>query len=204
MIKTTILSFFLGIISFSSPLDTIIAQEWNFVKEENGVKLYSRSIDGFEFKEVKAILNLNIDMNKAKEFLLNPNNIEKWMSGCKMSIVKKSEGNKKEYYSIFDAPWPVSDRDDYGEMILAEDAPHKLRIDFRSLPHATPKVSSMVRVPYSKGHIVIRNNKDGSKELVYQFLVDRGGTLPNYIKEYLENSSPVKTVHQLKVVLEQL
>lgn len=204
MMKTIILSILFGLGSAMIPGDFTSAQEWKFVKEEDGIKLYNRSIEGFEFKEVKAVLDLNTDLDKAKEFLMNPTNIEKWMSGCSMSITKKNHGNKKEYYAIFDAPWPVSDRDDYGRMELKAYTEDKLHINFESYPEGAPKVSSMVRVPYSKGHLRIDISKSGTKTLTYQFLVDRGGSLPSYLKEYLENSSPVKTVANLKVSLEQL
>lgn len=201
--KATILSIIFLLGSLLAPSDDL-AQGWNFVKEENGIKLYNRSIDGFEFKEVKAILNVDVDIEKAESFLMNPANIEKWMSGCTMSIPKASKGHEKHYYAIFDAPWPISDRDDYGKISITQKTDHKLHIDFKSIPDGTPKVSSMVRVPFSKGHLKIEQHNDQVKTLTYQFLVDRGGSLPNYLRDYLENTSPVKTVEKLKVSLEGL
>ncbi len=202
--KLVILSIMMSLGVIFSPGDTTSAQEWNFVKEEDGIKLYNRSIEGYEFKEVRAVLNLSTDLSKAKHFLMEPSNIEKWMSGCSMSITKKNTKEAKEYYAIFDAPWPVSDRDDYGRITLRDYSEESLIIDFQSIPNGTPEVSSMVRVPFSKGHLKIEVNASGSKILTYQFLVDRGGSLPSYLKDYLETSSPVKTVQKLKVALEQL
>lgn len=206
MIKTIILTTFLSFFNFGIPIpiDTSAVDGWNLVKEEDGIRLYNRSIAGFEFKEVKAILHLSTDLSKAEKYLLNPNNIEKWMSGCSLSISKKSHGNVREYYTIFDAPWPVSDRDDYGMMELKESTGRKLQIDFKSLPDGTPRISSMVRVPYSKGKLTIEVGANGQKTLTYQMLVDRGGNLPSYVKDYLENSSPVQTVQKLKEVLQNL
>jgi len=89
-------------------------------------------------------------------------------------------------------------------MELKEDSQKKLRIDFESKPTGTPRVSSLVRVPFSKGHLIIEVDNQGDKTLVYQMLVDRGGSLPSYLKDYLENSSPVKTVNKLKEILEAL
>ena len=204
MIKLFFLSSIFSLFSLSANTDTTIVEDWKLIKEEHGIKLYSRYIEGFEYKEVKAILNIQTDLAKAKTYLLNPNNIEKWMSGCRMSIDKGTEGKQKKYYTIFDAPWPISDRDDFGVMELMEYTESKLKIDFESKPNGTPKVTSMVRVPYSKGHLIIEIDKSGRKTLVYQMLVDRGGTLPAYLKDYLENSSPVKTVSKLKEVLQVL
>jgi hypothetical protein len=204
MIKLIILSTFFSLFNYGVSIDTSAADGWSFVKEEHGVKLYNRAISGFEFKEVKAVLHVKTDLTKAKNYLLNPNNIEKWMSGCSMSIAKKSNGNTREYYTIFDAPWPISDRDDYGMMELKESSSGKLHIDFKSVPNGTPKVSSMVRVPYSRGNIIIETNGKGDKILIYQMLVDRGGSLPNYVKDHLENTSPVHTVQKLKIILQNL
>jgi len=204
MIKSVILSLLFVGTAFITPIDTPHAQEWKFIKEHNGIKLYNRHIDGFEFKEVKAILDLNTDLAKASSYLMNPENIEKWMSGCTMSIQKKGFGNSRDYYAIFDAPWPVSDRDDYGRIELKELSEKRLQIEFKSIPDGTPKVTNMVRVPYSRGQMVIDIATSGKKTLTYQFLVDRGGSLPDYLRDYLENTSPVKTVEQLKIVLENL
>ncbi|WP_235298864.1 SRPBCC family protein [Portibacter marinus] len=204
MIKSFILSIVFLITATIIPGEESSAQEWKLVKEENGIKLYNRHIEGFEFKEVKAILHLNADLKKASTFLMNPKNIEKWMSGCSMSVEKKSGSNVKDYYAIFDAPWPISDRDDYGRIELRHLSDKRLHIDFRSIPDGTPKVSSMVRVPYSRGKLIIDIDANGKKVLTYQFLVDRGGSLPDYLREYLENTSPVNTVEKLKYTLEKL
>ncbi len=205
MVKLFYLTFFIGVFGMGTAVvDTNIVADWNFVKEENGVKLYNRAIEGFEYKEVKAVLSMDFDMDKAKHYLMEPSNIEKWMSGCSMSVEKKNEGTAKEYYAIFDAPWPVSDRDDYGRLEIKEDTESTLKIDFESKPNGTPKVSNMVRVPFSKGHIKIEKLPSGAKVLTYQFLVDRGGSLPGYLKDYLETSSPLNTVNKLRDVLEKL
>lgn len=188
--------------SFAQEVPTTDADDWQFIKEDKGVKLYNRTIEGFEFKEVKAILDINVDLGNAKTFLENPNNIVKWMSGCRISVSKKRFETHSEYYAIFDAPWPVSDRDDYGKIVLEEDTEKTLHLSFKSMPDGTPEVSKMIRVPYSKGHIKIEELPSGYKILTYQMLVDRGGSLPSYLKDYLENSSPVNTIQKLKSVLE--
>lgn len=203
MLKLFITSFIFTILSPFSPSDTVAVEDWSFVKEIKGVKLYSRAIEGFEYKEVKAVLDVKVDLDKAKSYLEDPDNIEKWMSGCTMSVTKKSEDRSKEYYAIFDAPWPISDRDDYGRIELEEHSETILHLSFKSIPDGAPEVSDMVRVPFSKGHIRIEKLDSGKSLLIYQMLVDRGGSLPGYLKEYLENTSPVNTIHSLKETLEK-
>ena len=203
MLKLFITSVLFSMLTPINSGDTLIVDDWRFVKEEKGVKLYSRSIKGFEYKEVKAVLSINVDLKKAKHFLANPNNIEKWMSGCSMSVTKKTEDHSREYYAIFDAPWPVSDRDDYGRIVIEEHTETVLHLSFKSIPEGAPKVSNMVRVPYSKGHIKIEKLDSGKSIITYQMLVDRGGSLPGYLKDYLENTSPVNTIHKLKATLEK-
>jgi len=80
MIKLFFLSSIFSFYSFSTNVDTIIVEDWNFIKEEDGVKLYNRPIEGFEYNEVKAVLDIRTDISKAKAYLLEPSNIEKWMS----------------------------------------------------------------------------------------------------------------------------
>lgn len=177
---------------------------WSFVKEEEGIKLYNRSIDGFEYKEVKVVLDLDLELSKAREYLLNPENIKYWMSGCSDSQVHSLGESSSMYYAVFDAPWPISDRDDFGEIKVMHETEDLLKFQFQSNPEGMPKKSRFVRVPYSKGTILIKKTNDQKVELTYQFLVDRGGNLPAYLKDYLENSSPLNTAKKLRINLESL
>lgn len=204
MIKFLFTTLLISIFSLTPVDSSLDISDWTFIKEEKGAKLYNRTIEGFDNKEIKVILDLNVDLNKTKEFLFSGDNIQRWMSGCNMSESKSSMENEIEYYSVFDAPWPVTDRDDYGKMSLETSSDSELKISFKSVPDGTPKVSSMVRVPFSKGFIHIKTLDDGQKELTYQMLVDRGGKLPGYLKDYLEETSPMSTVHNLKKILETL
>ncbi len=204
MLKIFIISTLFTFLSNTSLVDTTDNSGWTFIKEQKGAKLYFRQIDGFDYKEVKVILNTNADLKKAKSFLINPNNIETWMSGCTMSVTKKIGTNYSDYYAIFDAPWPITDRDDYGRIELIQDDEYKLHFSFNSIPNGTPSVSNFIRVPYSKGHILINTDKQGRKSLEYQMLVDRGGNLPEYLREYLQQSSPFDTISKLNQVLENI
>ena len=179
-----------------------VSEDWSFIKEENGVKLYSRSIDGFEYKEVKLNLEINADIINAKDLLYNPDNIKLWMSGCSQSNAVSKRGNTQSYYAIFDAPWPITDRDDVGEIQLVENSNKRLVMKFKSTPDAKPLNSKYVRIPFSTGLIDISVDNTNRMNLEYRLLVDRGGKLPSYLKEYLETTSPFKTAVLLKDLIE--
>lgn len=201
MSKLFLLLFLIPIVHLSVPENS---EDWSFVKEEKGVKLYTRSIDGFEYKEVKLNLSVKTDLHKAKDFLFNPDNIVMWMSGCSQSKAISRSSKTQIYYAIFDAPWPITDRDDIGKITLEEMSSENLLMSFQSTPEAKPVNSKYVRIPYSSGLIDIRPGSNGMMNLEYRLLVDRGGKLPSYLKEYLETTSPFKTVELLKDRLEAI
>ena len=204
MLKLIISSLVFTFLSMTTHSNDTIVESWSFVKEEAGIRLYNRTIEGFEYKEVKVVTNLQSDLSKARNYLINPENIKQWMSGCTYSEVINIGNSKSEYYAKFDAPWPISDRDDVGEIVLEEYSDAKVVYAFHSTPSALKKKSGYVRVPFSKGKIILSKNSSEVIELTYQFLVDRGGTLPGYLKDYLENSSPLKTAKRLRDILESL
>lgn len=204
MLKLIITSLVFTFLSMTTHSHETIIESWSFVKEEAGMKLYTRTIEGFEYKEVKVVTNLQSDLSKARNYLINPENIKHWLSGCTHSEIIKISNSKSEYYATFDAPWPISDRDDVGEIVLQEYSDARVEYAFQSTPKALKKESGYVRVPFSKGKIILTRDSVEEIELTFQFLVDRGGTLPGYIKDYLESSSPLKTAKSLRHVLESL
>lgn len=200
--RLLILSFLLGTLGFNNPkIDTI--PEWTLVKEDQGMKLYNRQVPGYEDKEVKLVFKVDASLDKTKDFLFDPNNIAKWMAGCSYSTTEKVNGESKSYYAIFDAPWPVTDRDDVGIIKLMEKDHKGFQIIFESKPEAKPINKNYVRIPYSKGLINVTRVSNAELEIEYQLHVNRGGSLPYYIKNHLENSSPINTGKNIKDNLEK-
>lgn len=180
------------------------ADDWIFVKNDNGMQLYHRNVAGFTDKELKVVFPINANINKVKDYLYTPENLVNWMANCTFSKSEAVHSNHKFYYAIYEAPWPISDRDDYGKVTLLKHTSRELKLTFNSVPDGKPLNKEYVRVPYSKGQVHLYYDNVGQLIMDYQILVNRGGTLPDYIREYLENSSPLLTAKRLKGQLESI
>lgn len=203
MINILVISVLLGLSSLNTP-NPPASENWNFIKNDSGMKLYNRNVEGFSVKEIKVVFPLDAEINKVKDYLYSPENIVNWMASCTFSKSEEVFNKHKFYYAIYKAPWPITDRDDYGQVRLLKHTATELKLDFRSIPDGKPISKQYVRVPYSKGQIYLFYNQDGQLQMEYQLLVDRGGTLPEYIREYLETNSPLNTAKNLKGQLENI
>lgn len=86
--------------------------EWTLDKDEEQIQLYTRSVSGSPFLEVKATTRINASIEKVAETFGYGNGCGEWQAMCKSSEVLSTISETERYvYLVLDLPWPLSDRD---------------------------------------------------------------------------------------------
>ena len=183
---------------------SLYSQNWEFVKEKEGIKLYSKQETGKNNKIFKGVTEIRESAEKVFAVLDDVNITVWWDNNISQVKVIEYEKNKKaKYYLVYDMPWPFKDRD--------------LTVDVTSTINKTSGEFKLVAVPtkgtfseskdlirikdYHQGWTV-RPNKNYS-QIELEFYIDPDENLPNWLLNMVLIESPINTIKSLKRYIEK-
>jgi len=182
---------------------SLSGQAWNFVREQNGIKLYTRQEEGTRIKACKGMEDLDVPAEKVFELIENVNNTDWWDKGLSQIKILHYEKNKKaQYYLVYDLPWPISDRDLCTDVTVTSDAAtgeHK--ITAAPLQGVVPEKDNMIRIKnFHQTWTITRLDKDKT-HIALEGFIDPGGKIPDWLFNMLIVESPFRS---LKSVADRL
>jgi hypothetical protein len=180
--------------------DSIEAQSWDFIKEKDGIKIYTRVETGKTLKSYKAITDINARAEKIFALMEDINNIDWWDKKLTHIKVLLHEKDKRtQYYMIYELPWPVTDRDLCVDVTITLDSVTGVRkINAVALNDVIPELNNMVRIKdYQQTWTIIPAGKELT-HIVLEGFVDPAGTVPKWISNMLIIESPIKAINGLK------
>ena len=109
--------------------------------------------------------------------------------------------SEKVVYNRTHAPWPVADRDAVLHNVASfDEAGRKVELDFWTVADGKePPVKGVVRMPFLRGHWILWPSSDGTTTRVeYQVHANPGGSLPDWLVNYVSRDLPYKTIEGLR------
>ncbi|HVM87046.1 MAG TPA: START domain-containing protein [Puia sp.] len=197
------LLFFL-VLSFANVRD--MQGTWQFVKEQDGIRMYNRPSQQSKFNDIKIEVDLHGTLNQVAAILADAEKYTEWAYGTKTSIiVKKINHYDFVYYSVIDVPWPASDRDFYAHCkIIHDSSSHSLKVVSESIRNYMPEKKNIVRIPLSRGTWDIKAMAGNKIHLVYILELDPGGNVPAWLMNIFSTKGPLETFENLKQKLKRL
>ncbi len=181
------------------------AQSWEFVKEEDGVQIFTRQEPGKSLKEFKGIADIQAPVEKVFTVVEDVNHTGWWdenLIGIKVLAYEKNKGAK--YYMIYDAPWPVSNRDLYAEVTVAIDQAKRVyTITSFALTTGVPGEGDLVRIRDYRQKWTITPTGENSTHVILEGFIDPAGKIPVWVSNRLIIQSPVNTIIGLKEQLKK-
>lgn len=182
------------------PWITIPEVPWNVSKSGNGVKVFTRSVAGTPFKEIKAELELNCSLNTAVACLTDIPSYTQWIyQMTEARVIKQISNTEWEVYQRIKTPWPLNDRDVCGHYQLKQD-PRTL--DVSLITHAVPKVlpalPGVVRVQKNRTSWLIKPLAKNKNKCEYFLMLDPGGEVPSWIINLFISEGPYSSLVKLK------
>jgi hypothetical protein len=177
-----------------------VAQSWNFVKEQDGIRIYTRKELSSSLKSYKGEAKIHAAMGKVCALLGTANNFDWWDKGFKtIKVLTYKDQQFIQYYFIYDMPWPVADRDLTVESVIKMDtATGKYTVSSRPVLKAVPQNPDMVRITR---YWQIWTVQAIDKENLYVTLegaIDPGGNIPSWLYNMLVTEMPMKTMRSLR------
>lgn len=193
-------------ILFASPVAALDnQQDWELVKQENGIIVYTRTLAGSYYKEFRGEMDLNTNIDELLAFIKDDEHCPRWRYKC-IEMLNLSDGY---IYKLSNLPWPFSNR--YTVMQSEthydkQDNSYTIRlknIQRSNLPQhiqaQLPAQENTVQMRYSDGFWKFKpaTNKD-KIHIIYQMHGDADAPLPSELTRRGIINSAFMTLSNLK------
>ncbi|MBS1773627.1 MAG: hypothetical protein JST82_12275 [Bacteroidetes bacterium] len=188
-------------------LTSLIAEaenKWELRKNSEGIKIYTRSVEGSGIKELKAEFEATGNIRQLAKILLDIPGQKDWVYSTKAStVVKVIAENELIYYSEKSMPWPVSNRDVVTRVkVLQDTAKGTLTLTAFSENNIIPVKKNIVRVPSSQVTWKVSTTGSNRLKIEYYAKADPGGTLPAWVTNMFLTKGPYETFVKLRAILQ--
>jgi len=182
----------------------IEAQSWNFIKEKNGISLYTCKEAGKSLKSYKAVADIHAPSEKVFALIEDIYHTDWWDKNLTLIKVLFYEKYKRaQYYCIYNLPWPVTDRD-LCVNITATFNPVTGNGIITAIPleGAVPERLNILRIKaYRQIWTVVSNGKNLT-HIILEGYVDPAGSIPDWISNMLIIDSPYNAISNIRQRLE--
>lgn len=176
------------------------SSSWALTKHEAGVQVFTRKIEGSNYKEFKATTVVDADLTTCVAVMHDVSHYNEWMCDTKASkLLKRDRDTRQTYYIFVDAPWPASDRDGIYEMNIKYRPEEKAVYAYVvAKPNQLEEVPNITRMPKGNGYWKFRDMGNGKTEVTMQIHAEPGGTVPAWLANSGVTNNPHTSLSNLK------
>jgi hypothetical protein len=176
------------------------AQLWTFVKEQEGIKLFTRKEDGRSLKSFKGVMEITASMTKVSNLLGNVKNHDWWDENLREINVLTYEKDKYfQYYLVYHVPWPFTDRDLCVEAnVVTDPISGKRTITATPLSNVIPEKPGLIRIKKYWQKWTIQPMENGVIRLTLEGFVDPAGNIPSWLYNMVIVETPLKVMRKVK------
>lgn len=180
-------------------------QSWTLKTEQDGIKVFTRSVADSKFKALKIECKLPTSARRLVAEILDVNNCPKWVYHTKStSLIKRVSPAELYYYSEVDVPWPVQDRDFIAHLKVRQDPDTKVIIvDAPCVNEFVRERKDDVRIKHSIGRWVITPLSKSEVQVEYSIEVDPAGSVPAWLVNMFATEGPLESFKKLRQILRQ-
>jgi len=191
--------FILSFLNFF-PASGLLAQPWTLVKENDGIKVYTRLESSSVRKSFKGEVTFQAPIEKVCSMLGTDKNNDWWDKAfTDIKVLGYEENKYVQYYMIYNTPWPLSNRDIVTETRKTTDTLSGIRIyTARPLPNKVPEKSNLVRIKEYKQTWTIQPLEQGFVHVTFEGSVNPGGNIPSWLYNMVITETPMKMLHSLR------
>jgi len=187
------------LIAFLVISPVLFSQSWEFIKEKDGIKIYTRPETNSSLKSFKGVMDISSTMEKICSMIGNPNNREWWDKNLSQVKVLSIEKNRYSFYMVIDLPWPITDRDLCVETRVSADSVTGIRTVYaQQLLNVVAENPDLVRIKkyWQKWTIKPMNNNIIHLEL--EGFADPAGSIPAWLYNMVITDTPLKIMREVQ------
>jgi hypothetical protein len=198
------LKYFLTLSLLLLICNTISAQAWTYVKEEDGIKIFTRKDPGTSLKSFMGITDVKSTMAKVTNLIGNVKNHDWWDENVTEIKVLAFEKDKYfQYYVVYKVPWPFNDRDLCVEAHVTIDPVSGRRVIMATpLDSVVPEKPERVRIKKYWQRWTVQPMENGKIHLVLEGFVDPEAGIPSWLYNMVIVETPLKVMRRVKRFVE--
>jgi hypothetical protein len=176
------------------------AQSWDFIKEKEGIKIYTRKEANSDIKSFRGEAFLHAKYENVIDLIGNPDNLDWWADDLKeIRILSYEKGKHVQYYLIYDVPWPITDRDLVVDAVINTNPVTGIRtVEAKPLEDVIPEKSDLVRIKKYWQKWTVTPVKPGLVQIILEGTVDPGGNVPAWLYNMVITETPLKVIRSVK------
>ena len=181
-------------------------QAWNFIKERDGIKIYTRNEEDNPVKSFRGEMDLVASMEQISKIIGSIESFDWWADDIsEIKVLDYSREKYIKYYLVYDVPWPLEDRDLCVETLITNDTIKGTRlVKATPLVGVIPEKPDMVRIKNYWQSWTIEPSGEGILHLTLEGSVDPGGSIPAWIINMVIADTPLSIMRQVKEQLGKL
>jgi hypothetical protein len=198
--RLNVSGIFLAIIIQTGISLTLSGQSWDFIKEKDGIRIYTRAVKNSSLKSFKGETDLSTDMDKLSHLIGNAENTSWWDKNVKDLKILAFEHEKYiRYYLAYDIPWPLTDRDLCVEAKITNDPLTGMRTVMSTpLPNVIPENPDRVRIKKYWQKWTLTPIEKGRVHIELEGFVDPGGNIPDWLYNMVITETPLKIIRGIQ------
>ena len=173
---------------------------WQPLKQAEGITVYTRTVAGSDIIKVKTRVVIAAPLRHIQRILDNIPQRTRWVPYLQQSrLLHSLNEHEKLEYSLFAAPWPVSDRDFVYRIRRLQDDQHSLVYSMKSeLSEKMPQQPGVVRAELVESRYSLTRIDAQHTHLELTFHTDPKGWLPSWIINIIQKELPFRMLKNLR------
>ena len=187
------------IIGFISIINLNAQTDWELKKEEDGIKVYLREVEGSKIQEYKAEAILKGKVSSYIAVMKDVNSYAELYEHTKEVRLINENDTFHVHYLVTDTPWPVKDRDAVYSSTYSQHYDTKLvRIDMKIETGYEDENDDYVRMEKADGYWLFDQVEPNKVEIIYQMHAEPGGSIPNWVINMFLVDTPIEDIKMLQ------
>lgn len=173
---------------------------WKIANKRNGITVFKAEEHESGLVPIKVETILPFPPSRVLSVIANTERKQEWVPDLMVvNTVKKLNEYDKIEYSVYDSPWPFSDRSFLVHIkSIADIKGKKLTIKLNSVELAEAPINKKyVRGFTYNGDVVLKNDGTGNSYFQVLFLTDFKGNIPKWIVNMVQLGWPKKMIKSL-------
>lgn len=178
----------------------LVAQTWEFIKERDGIKIYTRKEKESSLKSFKGVMEIYSTMEMIGTVVGNVKNFDWWDDDIRgLQVIDNIDNVFTQYYLIYDVPWPLQDRDLCADARITIDSSTGKKIIYATpLLEVIPEKPDIVRIKNYWQRWTIEPLPGGMKRLTLEGFVDPGGIVPAWLYNMVITDTPLNLMREVQ------
>lgn len=178
------------------------AADWRLGRQEDGITVHTRPVEGSGIDEFRGVTEIDAPAEVLVALLRDSDRFKEWFPNTPESRLLDRTGNVSHQYSVMDAPWPVSDRDNVLRSVLSRNAESGVvEITVTANPDHYPEQDGRVRVRRARGLWRFEPVSESRTRVTFQMHLEPGGGVPQWLINARVVATPFEALANLRTTI---